>query len=129
MLVLEPVIILVTLYMSFVYGLIYLCFEAYPVSFQEDRGWNSGVGSLPFLAIILGVVIGVIFIVIFSKTRLTRIIKAKGHLPPEQRLLPMMVGGACFPIGLLWFAWTSDPNTLWVPQALAGIPLGVGIML
>ncbi|EMT71377.1 hypothetical protein FOC4_g10009876 [Fusarium odoratissimum] len=129
MLVLEPVIILVTLYMSFVYGLIYLCFEAYPVSFQEDRGWNSGVGSLPFLAIILGVVIGVIFIVIFSKTRLTRIIKAKGHLPPEQRLLPMMVGGACFPIGLLWFAWTSDPNILWVPQALAGIPLGVGIML
>ncbi|RKK12200.1 putative MFS-type transporter [Fusarium oxysporum f. sp. cepae] len=129
MLVLEPVIILVTLYMSFVYGLIYLCFEAYPVSFQEDRGWNSGVGSLPFLAIILGVVIGVMFIVIFSKTRLTRIIKAKGHLPPEQRLLPMMVGGACFPIGLLWFAWTSDPNILWVPQALAGIPLGVGIML
>ncbi|CVK85012.1 related to synaptic vesicle transporter SVOP and related transporters (major facilitator superfamily) [Fusarium mangiferae] len=129
MLVLEPVIILVTLYMSFVYGLIYLCFEAYPVSFQEHRGWNSGVGSLPFLAIILGVVIGVIFIVIFSKIRLARILKAKGYLPPEQRLLPMMVGGACFPIGLLWFAWTSDPHILWVPQALAGIPLGVGIML
>ncbi|KAH7237044.1 major facilitator superfamily domain-containing protein [Fusarium redolens] len=129
MLVLEPVIILVTLYMSFVYGLIYLCFEAYPVSFEEDRGWNSGVGSLPFLAIILGVVIGVIFIIVFSKTRLTRIIKDKGHLPPEQRLIPMMVGGACFPIGLLWFAWTSDPTILWVPQAISGIPLGVGIML
>ncbi|KAF5609339.1 uncharacterized protein FSUBG_4132 [Fusarium subglutinans] len=129
MLVLEPVIILVTLYMSFVYGLIYLCFEAYPVSFQEDRGWTSGVGSLPFLAIILGVVIGVVFITIFSKTRLTRIIKTKGYLPPEQRLLPMMVGGACFPVGLLWFAWTSDPSISWVVQTISGVPLGAGIML
>ncbi|KAJ4171424.1 hypothetical protein NW754_013192 [Fusarium falciforme] len=129
MLVLEPIIILVTLYMSFVYGLIYLCFTAYPASFQEDRGWNSGVGALPFLAIILGVVIGAIIIIIFSKTRFTRIIKEKGHLPPEQRLLPMIIGGACFPIGLFWFAWTSNPSISWVPQAIAGAPLGMGVML
>lgn len=129
MLVLEPIIILVTLYMSFVYGLIYLCFTAYPASFQEDRGWNSGVGALPFLAIILGVVIGAIIIIIFSRTRFTRIIKEKGHLPPEQRLLPMIIGGACFPIGLFWFAWTSNPSISWVPQAIAGVPLGMGVML
>lgn len=129
MLVLEPIIIFVTLYMSFVYGLIYLFFEAYPVSFHEDRGWSSGVSALPFLAIIVGVILGAVIIVVFSKTRFTRIISEKGRLPPEQRLLPMMIGGACFPVGLLWFAWTSNPRISWVPQALAGIPLGMGVML
>ncbi|KAH8658957.1 major facilitator superfamily domain-containing protein [Ilyonectria robusta] len=129
MLVLEPIIIFVTLYMSFVYGLIYLFFEAYPVSFHEDRGWKSGVSALPFLAIIVGVILGAVIIVIFSKTRFTRIINEKGRLPPEQRLLPMMIGGACFPVGLLWFAWTSNPRISWVPQALAGVPLGMGVML
>ncbi|EEU36713.1 uncharacterized protein NECHADRAFT_51884, partial [Fusarium vanettenii 77-13-4] len=128
MLVLEPIIILVTHYMSFVYGLIYLCFEAYPASFQEDRSLNSGVRALSFLAIILGVTIGAIIIVIFSRTRFTRIIKDKGHLPPEPRLLPMMIGGACFPIGLFWFAWTSSPSISWVPQAIAGVPLGMGVL-
>ncbi|KZL64739.1 MFS multidrug transporter, partial [Colletotrichum tofieldiae] len=129
MLVLEPIIILVTLYMSFVYGLIYLCFVAYPASFQKGRGWSQGVGALPFLAIILGVVIGAVIVVLFSRTRFTRIMNEKGHLPPEERLLPMMIGGACFPAGLLWFAWTSNPNIFWLAQVLAGIPIGMGILL
>lgn len=48
---------------------------------------------------------------------------------PEERLVPMILGGAVFPIGLFWFAWTSDPNITWVPQVLAGIPIGMGVLL
>lgn len=46
MLILEPILLLVTLYMGFIYGFLYLCFEAYPIAFQEDRRWNEGVGVL-----------------------------------------------------------------------------------
>ncbi|BCR87412.1 uncharacterized protein ACHE_31399A [Aspergillus chevalieri] len=35
---LEPVLVLITLYMDFIYGFLYLCFNAYPISFQEERG-------------------------------------------------------------------------------------------
>ena len=38
MLVQEPILALFTAYMSFIYGVLYLLFEAYPVSFQEQRG-------------------------------------------------------------------------------------------
>jgi DHA1 family multidrug resistance protein-like MFS transporter len=48
MLLKEPILILITLYMSLIYGILYLFFEAYPIAFQEQRGWNSGVGALPF---------------------------------------------------------------------------------
>ncbi len=41
----------------------------------------------------------------------------------------MIIGAALLPIGLFWFAWTSDPNITWVPQVLAGIPIGAGVQM
>ena len=58
MLVQEPILLLITLYMALIYGILYLFFEAYPISFQEGRGWNQGVGALPFLGILVGVLCG-----------------------------------------------------------------------
>lgn len=58
MLVQEPILLLITLYMALIYGILYLFFESYPISFQEKRGWNQGVGALPFLGILVGVLCG-----------------------------------------------------------------------
>lgn len=33
----ELILVLITFYLSFLYGLLFLFFEAYPISFQEDR--------------------------------------------------------------------------------------------
>jgi hypothetical protein len=58
MLVKEPILLLLTIYMALIYGILYLFFEAYPISFQEQRGWNQGIGALPFLSIMIGVLFG-----------------------------------------------------------------------
>ena len=127
MLFLEPILLLITLYMGFIYGFLYLCFEAYPIAFQEERGWNLGVGALPFLAILVGVICGCLIISYFSKTRFARKLEANGGKPvPEERLLPMILGGALLPIGMFWFAWTSNPNIIWVPQVISGAFIGAG---
>ncbi|MCJ1478148.1 hypothetical protein MMC13_006824 [Lambiella insularis] len=129
MLVLEPILVLITIYVALVYGILYLFFEAYPISFQGQRGWSPGVGALPFLGITLGVVLGAIVIVVVTKTRFARKLKEHGKVIPEERLVPMIFGGAILPAGLFWFAWTSSPEISWVPQVLAGIPIGAGIMI
>lgn len=130
MMALEPILVLITLYMSFIYGMIYLFFEAYPIAFQEVRGWNGGVGALPFLGITIGVIIGVAIVVYTSNTRFKQKMIANGGKPiPEERLVPMIVGAFLLPIGLFWFAWTSNPHVSWVPQAIAGIPIGAGVLL
>ena len=41
----------------------------------------------------------------------------------------MIIGAAILPAGLFWFAWTSSPNITWVPQVLAGIPIGAGVQM
>ena len=43
-----------SLWMSFVYGLMYALLSAYPVVFQGIHGMNLGVGSLPFIGLIIG---------------------------------------------------------------------------
>ena len=43
--------------------------------------------------------------------------------------VPMIIGAFLLPIGLFWFAWTSNPHITWVPQVIAGIPIGAGILM
>jgi MFS family permease len=129
MLVQEPILLLITIYMAYIYGILYLFFEAYPISFQEQRGWNQGIGALPFLGILIGVVFGAITIVMITKTRFARKLEKHGRVIPEERLPPMILGAFLLPIGLFWFAWTSSPHITWVPQVLAGIPIGWGILM
>lgn len=52
-----------------------------------------------------------------------------GRPVPEERLPPMIIGAVLLPVGLFWFAWTSSPNITWVPQVLAGIPIGAGVQM
>lgn len=129
MLVKEPILLLVTLYLSLIYGILYLFFEAYPISFQEERGWNQGVGALPFLGILIGVILGSLTITWITKTRFARKFKKHGRVIPEERLPPMILGAFILPIGLFWFAWTSNSNITWVPQVISGVFIGWGILM
>lgn len=131
MILTEPILDLITIYMAFIYGILYLFFESYPIAFQQSRGWNLGVGALPFLSILIGVVIGAGIIVYNSNTRFRRKLEANGGRPvPEERLIPMIAGAALLPIGLFWFSWTSSPHvSSWVPQVIAGVPIGAGVLM
>jgi hypothetical protein len=126
----EPILLCITLYLALIYGILYLFFEAYPISFGQVRGWHhEGVAALPFLGILVGVVLGVCLIIYTTKTRFARKLAKHGRVVPEERLVPMMVASVLLPIGLFWFGWTSDPSISWVPQVIAGVPIGLGILV
>ncbi|KAJ5125037.1 uncharacterized protein N7515_008862 [Penicillium bovifimosum] len=129
MLVQEPILLLVTLYTGFIYAFLYICFVAYPISFQEERGWNEGVGALPFAGIVVGVFCGCLIIIGFSLTRYRSILRRTGRVNPEERLIPMIIGGILLPAGMFWFGWTSNPNVIWVPQVVSGGFMGAGVLL
>lgn len=130
MLFLEPILLLFTIYLALIYGILYLTFEAFPISFQEVRGWShAGVAALPFLSILVGVFLGGALIIYVTKTRFAEKMKQQGRVVPEERLLPMIIGSILLPIGLFWFGWTSNKHVSWVPQVIAGVPIGVGILV
>lgn len=93
MLAREPILIVVTAYMSLVYGILYLTFVAYPISFEYDRGIAFGKASLPFLAVFIGVIFGCFGMAWETTTVFQPKLKKAGKMIPEERLLSMMVGG------------------------------------
>ncbi|KAF2489181.1 MFS transporter [Lophium mytilinum] len=125
----EPILALITAYMSFIYGILYLLFEAYPVSFREQRGWSLGVSSLPFVAFIVGIAMGSGLIAYSTATNFTRAFVKHGRAIPEERLPPMIVGAIILPIGMFWFAWTSNPSISWVPSVFATAFIGMGCLV
>lgn len=130
MLVLEPILLFITLYLALIYGILYLFFEAYPISFGEVRGWkHEGVAALPFIGIMIGVIMGISLIIYTTKTRFARKLAKHGRVVPEERLVPMMIASVLLPIGLFWFGWTSKKEISWVPQVIAGVPIGMGILV
>ncbi|KAI9691750.1 MAG: Cercosporin MFS transporter ctb4 [Bathelium mastoideum] len=126
MLVLEPILLLISIYMSFVFGLTYLFFLAYPMSFALERGWQPTQAGLPLISILLGVVGGGALIAFTTRTRLAP--NMQEGRPQETRLLLMILGAVLLPIGMFWFAWTSASTNPW-PQIVAGVPIGFGIIL
>lgn len=44
---LEPMLFAITIYMSFVYGTVYMLFEAYPIVFSQGHGMNPGLTGKP----------------------------------------------------------------------------------
>ncbi|KAK4507035.1 hypothetical protein PRZ48_000769 [Zasmidium cellare] len=129
MLISDGILLAVTAYMSFAYGIMYLILETYPLSFVDQRYWPLRLSGLPFLAIIVGVSIGCLIDFAFSKLRFQEMVRKYGRLCPEERLLPMLVGGIALPIGLFLSAWTSAPGISPVPEVIAGVPLGIGFLL
>lgn len=128
----EIIVFLVTIYMSVLYGLLYMFFFAYPVVFMEGKGWNASMTGLMFIPIMVGVLSATAVSPWINKhyNKLCEPYVARGETPPaELRLIPMMVGCWFVPMGLFIFAWTSYPRLSWVGPCLAGFPTGVGFIL
>ncbi|CAG7931387.1 unnamed protein product [Penicillium olsonii] len=124
----EPIVLLLSLYMAIVYGTLYMLFDAFPIIFQNIRGWGEGVGSLPFLAVMIGMMLAV-GLNMYDNKRYVRIHKAHdGFAPPEARLPPTMWGGLAIPVGLFWFAWTNSGSIPWIVSVLATAPFGFGMV-
>jgi hypothetical protein len=118
-----------TLYISIVYGILYLTFYAIPYSFTQGRGWDPRIGSLPFLSILISVLGASAALAVYSHKYYQPRLQARGSVLPEDRLPPMMLGSVLLPAGLFWFAWTSGSHLSPWPEIVAGLFIGSGIML
>ncbi|KAJ5551655.1 hypothetical protein N7461_006353 [Penicillium sp. DV-2018c] len=84
----EPIVFLLSLYMAIIYGTLYMMFAAFPIVYQQYRGWNQGVGGLAFLGIMIGMLIAVGYSLWDNKRYSAVSDKYDGFAPPEARLPP-----------------------------------------
>ena len=126
----EPIVIIMTIYTALVYGVLYLNFAAYPIVFQQGRGWSTGIGGLAFLGILVGTILSVVVSVFYINPQYVKTAKKRGgRALPEDRLPPAIWGGFLIVIGLAGFAATDAPNVHWIAPIIFGIPFGLGVIV
>ncbi|OJJ48990.1 hypothetical protein ASPZODRAFT_23273 [Penicilliopsis zonata CBS 506.65] len=128
LLFLEPIVLLISLYMSVLYGLLYMFFVAYPIIYQAGKGWSASMTGLMFIPLAIGVLMSAACAPVVNKHYLSLVAKYGGKPPAEKRLIPMMVSCWLVPIGLFIFAWTSYPRLHWIGPAIGGWPVGFGFI-
>ncbi|KAF9447352.1 MFS polyamine transporter [Macrolepiota fuliginosa MF-IS2] len=127
MLFTEPIVLFMSFYLSFVYGLLYLLFFAFPIAFEEIRGFSGGLTGTTFVSIMIGIFFA--GLVLPKQERIYAEATKHGHYP-EARLFPMMIGAFIMPMGLFIFAFTGAyPWVHWIAPCIAGAIFGFSMIL
>lgn len=129
LLIREPIVSLFATYIAIVYGTLYMLFAAFPIVYEQTRGWNPGVGGLAFLGVMIGIIIGILC-TIPANFHYMRVQDAHdGFAPPETRLVQCMPAAIAIPISQFWFAWTNHPSIHWSVSIVGTAPFGFGLIL
>lgn len=130
MLFTEPILFMVTLYNAFVYGILYMFLTAIPIIFQGLYHWRTGVAQLPYIAMLLGAFIGGIIACAFE-WHYGIVEERDGYIKPEKKLIPLMIGGIVFTIGIFWLGWGGafGNRVHWIVPCIGAVPVGMGLIL
>ncbi|KAL2840389.1 putative bicyclomycin resistance protein [Aspergillus pseudoustus] len=124
----EPLVALISIYLAFIYGIMYLFLTAYPMVFQQVHGFRPGVAGLAYVGIAVGMLMGGIYVILTQPSYYRKLKANNGVIVPEWRLPPAMVGSAAFAVGIFWFGWSGyQPSIHWIVPVLSGLPTGFGL--
>ncbi|KAI1325747.1 MFS transporter [Xylariaceae sp. FL0255] len=121
----EPIVLITAIYLAIIYATIYSFIPAFPIVYEELRGWNAGIGGLAYLGIAVGMVVGLIFSIYDNK----RYARLGDKATPESRLPACLVGAIALPVGLFGFAWTNAPSIHWSASIILSSFFGFGSVI
>ncbi|KAF9638204.1 Major facilitator superfamily [Lasiodiplodia theobromae] len=137
LMVTEPIIILMTLYLSVIYIVLFTFLDGYAYIFQETYGISQGLTNIIFVAMFIGIVMVVLLVPVVYRITVKDLKRANAKgaamFNPETRLWYAMLGAApAIPIALFWQGWTARASiSIWSPiisTALFGYGI-IGIFL
>lgn len=128
MLFLSPIILLMCLYISVNYGILYLFFTTITFVFQGQYRFSSGSVGLAYLGIGVGMVFGLVLVGSYSDRYIKQKQQTHGKAKPEHRLplLLTLPGAIGMPIGIFIYGWTTKNEVHWIVPIMAMAPVGLG---
>ncbi|KAE8393864.1 MFS general substrate transporter [Aspergillus alliaceus] len=127
MILTEPVLDLMCMYIVLIYAMLYAFFFAYPVIFGELYGFNDGQIGLMFIPILIGAGFSLVATPAIEK-QFKAICKVRSPTP-EDRLIGALIGAPFIPISWFILGATSFKHIIWVGPCSSGIAFGFGMVL
>lgn len=125
----EPITFCAALYNGFIFGVVFLFNEAFPLVFGDNHGFDTGEVGLTFAGICIGNVIGGLVYPLQERHYLKAVKANGGKSAPESRMWLARYGACFIPLSLFWFAWTSYSSVPWIVPIIASIFFGLGIYI
>lgn len=123
-----PMIAILSTYIAFVYGTVYLLYNSVTPIFEDTYGWSAGAAGLPFLSLGLGYAIGLLSFSLLSDRGVIKLTKDNDGVYEAEMRLPLMIYYACIvPVTFFWYGWAAEKHTHWIVPVLGLAPLGIGI--
>jgi len=123
----EKIVMLITAYLSLVYGLVYGCFESYGVIFGQLRGMSLGQSGLVFNAIGIGSVFGGVITVYMDRYH-ELAPQFKNCPAPENRLPAAILAGPFLVSGCLILGWGGAYGYVnWAVPSVGGMMIGLAM--
>jgi DHA1 family multidrug resistance protein-like MFS transporter len=118
----EPVVLLINIYISLVYSIMYLWFEAFPIVFLQTKHFTLVTMGVAYTSLMVGIIGGaLVYIAIVRQLFTVKLLKGLPVFP--EVFIPMaIVGAVLMPVGIFLFSWTASPDIHWIgPLFGAGI--------
>ncbi|CAJ2509472.1 Uu.00g144980.m01.CDS01 [Anthostomella pinea] len=130
----EPIIIAMTLYLSVVYIVLFTFLVGFPYIFEHTYGISQGLSNVIFVAMFIGTEITFVLVPIVYRMTIKEMNLAESRgegrqFNPEIRLWYAMLGSAVsIPISLFWMGWTDFASiSIWSPIFAVAL-FGYGVM-
>ena len=121
MLVSEPLVIGITLYVGFNFAVIFSFFISIPVVLGSVYNFTIQQVGLAFTAAIVGSLLAAFTTILIDRIAYPRALK-KSHngmmVAIEYRLYPAMIGGIGILASLFWIGWTASPKIHWASPVI-----------
>lgn len=125
----SPILPMLALYMSFVFGLVYLIFTTVTEVFIDVYHFSPELSGLAYLGVGVGFFCGMITVAKTSDKTIARLTAANdGVYNPEMRLAPLLFFAWFVPISFFWYGWTVYFKVFWIVPILGLMPFGFGVM-
>ena len=127
--IVEPVVLLINIYIALVYSIMYLWFEAFPIVFVEVHHFTLVEMGVTYVSIMVGVIVGALIYVPIIYKKFTKVMLADKDITPEV-FLPSAIFGSCMmPIGVFIFGWTASPDIHWIGPVIGAAIFAVGAFI
>jgi MFS family permease len=119
LLVTSPIVLLCSLYMSFLFGLLFLLFTTLTPVFLKTYGWEPDMTGLAYLGIGIGNFLGIGFVAKTSDATIIKLAKRNnGVYEPEMRLPLCVFFGIMIPVSFFLYGWTAYYHVHWIGTSL-----------
>ncbi|KAF2690948.1 MFS general substrate transporter [Lentithecium fluviatile CBS 122367] len=153
LLIFSPIVLLLSLYVAFTFGLTFILFTTFPIIFKQQYGFSAGTSGLAYLGLGVGFMLGMITFAALSdkilQAKAAKVGASRGSdivgndmelaqtgepgeaeagpkYKPELRLFLMVCLTPVLPFGFFWYGWAAEEGTHWIVPILGTGLIGIG---